>query len=189
MTKAQIDTIVRYMLRTHVGHKTENATTDRVTDKHMHLVSLTMRRSCDELTEKHRACLDNMYRSLERHSGVPYSRAGYVDLYERRRVYEDLCDEIFQDDINWGRIISAFSLINRMFCVWVEDDRRFITDCIARKVGWWIDTSEKNGGGGGWKTFADVYKESRTSTTNVVGNLVTIALSALGLYVTVRRLL
>lgn len=94
--------------------------------------SATLRRLSDELEERHAVLLNTMCSRLN------------INHNTARIRFVQVADEVFQEGINWGRIVALFTFGGRLaqFCMRngmasnVEDVTTWVGDYVAGKADW-----------------------------------------------------
>jgi len=132
--------------------------------------AITLRRTVDELSEKHEMVFNSIVKKLQ-----PLTRDTAV------QTFFNVMDEMFRDcSYNWGRVVSVYTFGGRLAKHFVETDAPDfvdnVVDClgtfVSDKLCKWIQQQ------GGWDAF-DAYFPERTNMENVIWK--SLVMTAFGL--------
>nr|AMT84566.1 Bcl-xL protein [Urechis unicinctus] len=132
--------------------------------------AITLRRTVDELSEKHEIVFNSIVKKLQ-----PLTRDTAV------QTFFNVMDEMFRDcSYNWGRVVSVYAFGGRLAKHFVDikatDFVEKVAEClgtfVAEKLSKWIHQQ------GGWDAF-DAYFPERSSMETVIWK--SLVMTAFGL--------
>ena len=125
----------------YVSNNNRYVTSSSVQNEKLLPVTKTLRRTVDELSQRHEILFRGMVKKLE------------ISPENVNQVFFNIADEIFKDkQYNWGRIVSVYAFGGRLakhlsdnhLTTDIDFIGEFIGHYVSENLGWWIESK------GGW---------------------------------------